>query len=102
MRTVKDWILQSLADRLDVKPPQAGEAISPHIRLEQPWEQWLLLAVVLGSTALVIWLYRREGKASALYKAALATLRIGLILLVMFMISEAVLSVERTGLPYVT
>ncbi len=74
---MKDWILQSLADRLDVKPPQAGEAISPRIRFEQPWEQWLLLAVVLGSTALIIWLYRREGKASAFYKSVLAALRIG-------------------------
>lgn len=99
---MKDWILQRLSDRFDVAPPQAGEAISPRIRLEQPWEQWLLLAVVLGSSALIVWLYRHEGRTSAFYKALLAALRIGLILLVVFMISEAVLSVERTGLPYVT
>jgi hypothetical protein len=98
----KDWIIQSLADRLGVAPPQAGEAISPHIRFEQPWTQWLLIAVVLGSASLIIWLYRREGRATAYYKTILAALRISLVLLLVFMISEAVLSVARTGLPYLT
>ena len=97
-----DWILQHLADRLGVKPPQAGESTSPQIRWEQLSTQWLLWLVVLGSTALVIWLYRREGKASPLYKSFLAAIRICLILLVVFMISEPVLSVKRTGLPYMT
>src|SRR5262249_45075655 len=96
-----DWILRRLADRFDVAPPQPGEDMSPRLRFEQLPEQWLLLAVVIGGAALVIWLYRHEGKASALYKSLLAALRIGLILLLLFMLSEAVLSVQRTGLPYV-
>jgi von Willebrand factor type A domain len=99
---VKDWILQNLADALNVPPPQAGEAISPRIRFEQPWPQWLLIAVVLGGSGLIVWFYRREGRASALYKYFLAGVRICLLLLLVFMISEAVLSVERTGLPYLT
>lgn len=97
---MKDWILQKLADALHVPPPQAGEALSPHIRFEQPWPQWLLVAVVLGGVSLIIALYRREGKASALSKCLLAAIRICLLLLIVFMISETVLSVERTGLPY--
>ena len=52
--------------------------------------------------ALICWLYRREGKASTASKVVLAGLRIALVLLAMFMLSEAVLSVERTGLPYLT
>ena len=99
---MKDWIYQKLAEVLNVPPAQAGEAISPRIRFEQPWPQWLQLAVVLGGSALIIWLYRREGKASAFYKYLLAGIRICLLLLLVFMISEAVLSVERTGLPYLT
>ncbi len=95
-------MLQNLADALKVLPPQAGEAISPRIRFEQPWPQWLLIAVVLGGSALIIWLYRREGKASAFYKYLLAGIRICLLLLLVFMLSEAVLSVQRTGLPYLT
>ncbi len=95
-----DWIYQKLADALNVPPPQAGEAIAPRIRYEQPWSQSLCIAVVLGGSALIIWLYRREGNASSLYKYVLAAIRICLLLLLVFMISEAVLSVERTGLPY--
>ncbi|MBX6311723.1 MAG: VWA domain-containing protein, partial [Isosphaeraceae bacterium] len=95
-----DWLLRRLADRLGVKPPQSGEAIVPQIKFEQPWSQAGLLLVVLGSIALIIWLYRREGSAPLWYKMGLAALRIALVLLAVFMLSEAVLSVERTGLPY--
>ncbi|APW63974.1 VWA domain-containing protein [Paludisphaera borealis] len=99
---MRDTILQYLADRLGVEPPRAGEAIAPHVRFDQPWSQWSLLAVVAGGAALVVWLYRRDGRAPAYYKTILATLRISLILLAVFMLSEAVLSVDRTGLPYIT
>ena len=99
---MKDRILQALADALSVPPPQAGEALTPRIRFDRPWPQWLLLAVVLGGSCLFVWLYRREGKASTFYKYLLAAIRICLLLLLVFMISEAVLSVERTGLPYLT
>jgi len=99
---VREWLLQKLADRLGVAPPDAGEAINPHIRFEQPWPQWLLVFTVLGSVGLIVWLYRHEGKASAASKLALATLRICVVFLAIFLLSEAVLSVERTGLPYVT
>ncbi len=95
-----DWLLRRLADRLGVAPAQPGEAITPRLQFEQPWSQLLLIAVVLGSVALVVWLYRREGSASTAYKMMLAAMRIFLILLAMFMLSEAVLSVERTGLPF--
>jgi hypothetical protein len=96
-----DWLLQKLADVLNVSPAQAGEGRTPHIRFELP-PQLLLIAVVVGGVTLIIWLYRREGKASALYKSILAALRIALLFLLLFMISEVVLSVERTGLQYLT
>jgi uncharacterized membrane protein len=99
---VIDWILHKLADRLEVAPPRAGEAISPQLRFEQPWPQWLLVFTVLVSTVLIISLYRKEGKARLFSKLVLAGIRIMLVLLAMFMLSEAVLSVERTGLPYLT
>jgi hypothetical protein len=99
---VKDWILQKLADAYQVAPPESGEAISPRLRLEQPWAQWLLIAVVVGGSSLIIWLYRRDGRASAATKVLLAGIRITLLLLIVFMLSEAVLSVERTGLPSLT
>src|SRR3954470_23350715 len=85
---------------MGVEPARAGEAIVPRLRFEQPWSQGLTLLVVLGCAGLIVWLYRREGQASTPYKIALASMRIALVLLAVFMLSEAVLSVERTGLPY--
>src|SRR5882762_5688320 len=95
-----EWLLRKLADRLGVPAAEAGQALVPRIQFEQPWSQWSLALIVLGSSALVIWLYRREGSAAMPYKMMLAAMRICLILLAVFMLSEAVLSVERTGLPY--
>ncbi len=95
-----DWLLSRIADRLGVEPAEAGEAISPHIRFEQPWSQAVTLLIILGATGLIIWLYRREGQVPIHYKIGLAVIRISLVLLTLFMLSEAVLSVERTGLPY--
>src|SRR3954452_16456976 len=99
-RNVMDWLLRRLADQLGVEPAQAGEAIVPQIRFEQPWSQGVTLLVVLGCAGLIIWLYRHEGAVSMPYKTSLAALRITLVLLAVFMLSEAVLSVDRTGLPY--
>ena len=97
---MKDRLLLLLADRLGVEPARAGEAIAPAIRFERPWPQWVTFLVVVGSALLIVWLYRREGSAPPAYRFGLASLRILLVLLAVFMLSEAVLSVERTGLPY--
>lgn len=94
-----EWLMLKLADWLGVEPARSGEAIVPRIRFEQPWPQWLTLLVIIGGGFLVVWLYRREGRTGLVKKMILATLRIALVLLVVFMLSEAVLSVERTGLP---
>ncbi len=95
-------LLERLADRLGVAPPSAGEEITPRIRFDQPWPQWLFVFTALGAVLLVVWIYRRESRLSTLARIVLAGLRVSVILLAMFMLSEAVLSVERTGLPYLT
>ena len=95
-----DWLLRRLADRLGVEPARAGEAITPQIRFERAWSQGVTILVIVACAALIVYLYRREGSASMRYKMLLATLRITLVVLAVFMLSEAVLSVERTGLPY--
>src|SRR5215218_5026565 len=95
-----EWLLLKIADKLGVEPARAGEAIVPQVRFEQPWPQAACLVLILFCAGLVIWLYRREGTVSLPYKLCLAALRITLVLLTIFMLSEAVLSVERTGLPY--
>ncbi len=99
-----DWIIEklALADRLGIAPARPGEKISSHIRYEQPWPQWVLVFTVLGSVGLIVWLYRNEGRVGLPSKVLLAGLRIMLVLLAVFMLSEAVLSVQRKGLPYLT
>ncbi|MHB1559962.1 MAG: VWA domain-containing protein, partial [Isosphaeraceae bacterium] len=94
-----DWILTKLSDRLGVAPPSSGEQLSRRILFEQPWPQWLYVFTILGSFGLIVWLYRHEGRASTASKIVLATLRFTLVLLALFMLSEAVLSVQRLGLP---
>lgn len=94
-----DAMVRWLANQLGVQPPQVGEEITPQIRFEQPWPQWLALLVGLGGLALIAAVYRREGSSPPGYRAVLAALRFSLVLLAMLMLSEAVLSVERTGLP---
>ena len=89
------WPTDSASNRA-----RAGEAIAPSIRFEQPWPQWVTLLVVLGSLGAVVWLYRREGRASLPTGSAWPRSGSCLVLLAVFMLSEAVLSVERTGLPY--
>lgn len=95
---IEDGAARLLAKYL-VEPARAGEGLTPTIRYEHGWPQWAFLLVVGGSIALIVWLYRREGGAPAPYRALLAGLRILAVLLAMFLLSEAVLSVERTGLP---
>lgn len=95
-----DWFLRRLAERLGVTPAGVGESFTPHIRPEQELGQGFTLLVVAGSLALIAWLYRREGPARPAFKGMLAGLRFALVLLTLFMLSEAVLSVDRTGLPY--
>src|SRR3954447_7197415 len=95
-----DWLLRRLADQLGVEPANAGEGITPQLRFEQSWSQGITLLVVLGCAALIIWLYRREGLLALPTRMALAALRITLVVLAVFMLAEAVLSVERTGMPY--
>ncbi len=95
-----DWLLRQLADQLGVQAARPGEQISPQIRFEQAWSQGVTLLVIATCAALILFLYRRERGASTGYRLLLAGLRITLVLLAVFMLSEAVLSVERTGLPY--
>src|SRR4051795_622945 len=95
-----DWLLRRLADRMGVVPAGVGESFDLRIRAEQPLAQGPTILVVIGCAALIVWLYRREGSASLPYKMCLAALRFSLVLLALFMLTEAVLSVDRTGLPY--
>ena len=95
-----DWLLRRLAERLGVTPAGVGESSRPYIHFDQPLAQGPTLLILVGSLALIAWLYRREGPGRPVMKTILAGLRFSLVLLTLFMLTEAVLSVDRTGLPY--
>jgi hypothetical protein len=95
---IEDGLASVLATFLVEKPP-AGEAITPKIHYEQPWPEWLFLLVAAAGIGAIVWLYRREGAAPKWARITLTGLRIALLLLVMLLLSEFVLHVDRTGLP---
>ena len=97
-----DWILHRLADQLGVAPPQPGEGdLLPTSGWSSPWPRVAPRFHGRGKHRPdLLALSNYEGKASTASKVSLAAIRIALVLLAMFMLSEAVLSVERTGLPY--
>lgn len=83
--------------------PAAGPGQGTAWRYEHafPWPTWALLLFSVGALSYVVWIYRRDAAhLSRGVRAALATLRLAAIGVLLFMLSETVLSVERTGLPY--
>jgi Mg-chelatase subunit ChlD len=83
-----------------VAPPAAGEALVPQLRFESPWSQLALALTIIACVLLIVGIYRRESSAPRGARALLSAMRIGLVLLAIFFLAEAVLQVERTGLPY--
>jgi hypothetical protein len=67
-----------------------------------PWPSWALLLFAIGAAAFVILVYRRDGsQLPRTARVVLAALRLTAVALILFMLSEMSLSIERTGLPFV-
>lgn len=67
-----------------------------------PWPAWALLLFAVAAAIYVVSVYRRDAAHLSVWaRTVLAALRLAAIGLLLFMLSEAVLSVERTGLPFV-
>lgn len=93
-----NWLEQLLG----VEPASAGEGTSWSLENSWSWAPWLTLLFTIGAIAYVAWIYLHEGgEAGRAIKTFLAGIRLALIGLVLFMIAQFVLSLERTGLPYV-
>lgn len=86
----------------DVPPAEPGQGSHWQIERSFPWPQWCLLLFVMLAALFVIMVYRRDGqslKRSA--RGLLIGLRLSAIGVLLFMLSQAVLRVERTELQYV-
>ncbi len=67
-----------------------------------PWPSWALLLFSVGAAIFVFAVYRRDaGHLSRSARVFLAVLRLASLAMLLFMLSEAMLSIERTGLPFV-
>ncbi len=87
---------------LGVEAASPGEGTVWSLENTWSWAPWITLLLAMFAVAWVVYFYAREGPAAGRWmKAALISMRLALIALVVFMIAEFTLSLRRTGLPTV-
>jgi len=87
---------------LGIPPAGPGQGTSFQYVQNFPWPQWCLLLFVVTVIVLVTTVYRREASTiHRIWRGLLGGLRVTAYVVVLFMLSEAALRIERTGLPYV-
>ena len=88
---------------LGVDAAARGEGTAWTLDSSWSWAPWLSLLFAVFAVAFFVYVYHREGgEANRWTKAVLASMRLALVGIVVFMIAEAVLSLERTGLPHIS
>ncbi|MBN2023053.1 MAG: VWA domain-containing protein [Pirellulales bacterium] len=94
--SLPQWIERLLG--VELSP---GEGAAWGIERHMPWPPWVTLLVAGVAAALVVAAYARESRrVGAATRAALALVRLALLGIVLLMISQVVLTLQRTGLPY--
>lgn len=95
LQRVLEWMF-------DVPPADPGQGTSWHWGHSFPWPQWFLLLFAVAAVLFVVSVYRRDAHTlSPPWRGLLSGLRLTSIALLLFMLSQSVLRIERTGLPYV-
>lgn len=91
-----------LEEWFGVPPAGAGEGTAWTLENSWHWAPWVTVLFCVSTAALVTWLYLKETPGRrAWLRGLLIGLRLSLIVLVLLMIAQLVLSLKRTGLPYV-
>ncbi|HVJ81214.1 MAG TPA: hypothetical protein VNC50_09110 [Planctomycetia bacterium] len=93
-------IKRYLEGLLGVAPAAAGEDTQWNWRFHLGWPDWVLVVFGLAAAFLVVGIYLREGAAPRPLKIFLAGIRLSLVALLLLMLGELELSIDRTGLPY--
>ncbi len=84
----------------DIKPPESGQELQWQLLLPRLGELWLPVFVLVGALAVFAWFYRREaGLGTVKSRAVLVAARWFALLLLIIMLGELELRVERCGLP---
>lgn len=91
---------------LDVPSAEAGQGTAWNVSYRTPWPvwmpDWLVLLLGVALLALIVWLYLRDAHSAARpIRAILIVLRAATVLVIVALLSEATLSIDRTGLPVV-
>ncbi|NQV25288.1 MAG: VWA domain-containing protein, partial [Rhodopirellula sp.] len=91
---------------LGVPPAQPGQGTQWSWLYQAPWPsgmpQWSVLPAAIAMLFYVWWIYRRDaGSASRASRMGLVALRLGVIGIVLIILSEITLVVDRTGLPFI-
>ncbi|MBN1591160.1 MAG: VWA domain-containing protein, partial [Pirellulales bacterium] len=94
--TLPEWIQRLLG--IEAGP---GEGAAWQLQHTWPWAPWASLLLVVFVVGFVAAVYLHEGRRAGFrLKVSLASIRVALIGIVLLMIAQFTLSVERTGLPY--
>jgi len=94
--TLPQWIQRLLG--IEAGP---GEGAAWRLQYTWPWAPWLTLLLVVAVVAFVVAVYLRQSRRAGLaLKVALVSIRLALVGIVLLMIAQFMLCVERTGLPY--
>jgi hypothetical protein len=97
MNRLEHW----LQEWLGVDPPGPGQDFWWNVRLPWAWPSWLILLFLIAAAVYFLAIYRREGTtASMRLKAFLSLLRWSLAGLLLLMLFELDLLVDRRALPY--
>ena len=92
-----EWIQRLLG--IETGP---GEGTAWSLDHAWTWAPWITLLMVAAIAVYVVAVYLREGnEASVRQKVALAALRLAVVAILLAMIAQFSISLQRTGLPYV-
>jgi hypothetical protein len=87
---------------LGIPPAEPGQGTLWRYSHSFPWPTWVLVVFAAAAVLYVISVYYRDaGHLSRRIRLVLVGLRLAAISLLLFILSGAALSIERTGLPYV-
>lgn len=104
--TVGNWLHRWWESYLGLPAAEAGQVLRWHFTIQSPWPSqwpmavgwWLLIALVL----VVAEVYRRDARSLRIWqRASLIGLRCGALALLLLLLAQVSVSVERTGLPLV-
>jgi hypothetical protein len=95
LKRIAEWFL-------GISPAEPGQGTTWDYRQSFPWPGWALLIFAVLATTYIIVIYRRDAAhLSRLARVTLVSLRMASLALLLFMLSEWSILIERTGLPYV-